>query len=116
LGWNFYNADDYHPPQNIARMARGIPLNDSHRVPCSALKERYRQQLLNGNPAAHIVYPKDTDDLICSHMSKRSDHYMKLQILQSQFDTLEEPDNALTVAASKPLTEIVQELVKYLKE
>jgi len=83
---------------------------------CSALKERYRQQLLDGNPDVQIVYLKGTYDLIWPRMSKRSDHYMKPQMLQSQFETLEEPDNALTVAASKPVTEIVQELVKYLKK
>jgi gluconokinase len=138
LGWIFYDADDFHPPENIAKMAGGIPLNDSDRAPwlaslhdlissalkarrrgvlaCSALKERYRQQLLDDNPDVQIVYLKGAYDLIWSRMSKRNDHYMKPQMLQSQFETLEEPDNALTVAASKPLTEIVQELVKYLKK
>lgn len=83
---------------------------------CSVLKERYRQQLLNGNPDVQIVYLKGTYDLIWSRMSKRSDHYMKPQMLQSQFEILEEPDNALTVVASKPLTKIVQELLEYLKK
>ena len=86
LGWDFYDADDFHPPENIAKMASGIPLNDSDRAPwlallhdlissnlkagrrgvlaCSALKERYRQQLLNGNPDVQIVYLKGTYDLI----------------------------------------------------
>ena len=138
LGWDFYDADDFHPPENIAKMASGIPLNDSDRSPwlaslhdlisshlkarrrgvlaCSALKERYRQQLLDGNPDVQIVYLKGAYDLIWSRLSKRSGHYMKPQMLQSQFETLEEPDNALTVASSKPLTEIVQEIVKYLKK
>jgi gluconokinase len=138
LGWDFYDADDFHPPENIAKMASGIALNDSDRAPwlaslhdlisstlkagrrgvlaCSALKERYRQQLLDSNPDVQIVYLKGTYDLIWSRMSKRSDHYMKPQMLQSQFETLEEPDHALTVSASKPVTEIVQELVEYLKK
>ena len=138
LGWDFYDADDFHPPENIAKMASGIPLDDSDRAPwlaslhdlisshlqagrrgvmaCSALKERYRQQLLNGNSDVQIVYLKGTYDLIWSRMSKRSDHYMKPQMLHSQFETLEEPNKALTVTVSKPVPDIVQELVKYLKE
>src|SRR5512142_511113 len=82
LGWNFYDADDFHPPENVAKMANGIPLNDSDRAPwlaslhdlivsslkadhpgvlaCSALKERYRQQLLNSNPQVKFVYLKGT--------------------------------------------------------
>jgi len=83
---------------------------------CSALKEQYRQQLLDGNPDVQIVYLKGTFDLIWSRMSNRSDHFMKPHMLQSQFETLEEPDNALTVAASKSVNDIVQELLKYLKK
>lgn len=138
LGWDFYDADDFHPPENIAKMTSGIPLNDSDRAPwlatlqdliswalkegrhgvlaCSALKERYRQQLLAGNPDVQIVYLKGTYDLIWSRMSKRSDHYMRPHMLKSQFEALEEPTNALTVSASRPVNEIVQELVKYLKK
>jgi gluconokinase len=77
LGWDFYNADDFHSPENVAKMARGIPLEDSDRTPwlaalhdlisslkavrpgvlaCSALKERYRQQLLNENDDTQIVF------------------------------------------------------------
>lgn len=76
LGWDFYDADDFHPPENVAKMGSGIPLNDSDRAPwlaslhdlisaslkadrpgvlaCSALKERYRQQLLDGNKGVQI--------------------------------------------------------------
>jgi gluconokinase len=138
LGWDFYDADDFHPPENVTKMANGIPLNDLDRAPwldslhdlisttlktgrrgvlaCSALKEQYRQQLLDGNRNVQIVYLKGTFDLIWSRMSKRSDHYMKPQMLQSQFETLEEPANALTVAASESVHDIVQELLNYLNQ
>src|SRR5574339_1247405 len=78
LGWDFYDADHFHPPENIAKMANGIPLDDSDRAPwlaslhdlisaslaqnrpgvlaCSALKERYRQQLMDGNDKVQIVH------------------------------------------------------------
>ncbi len=136
LGWDFYDADDFHPPENVTKMANGIPLNDLDRTPwlaslhdlisstlkagrrgvlaCSALKEQYRQQLLDGNPDVQIVYLKGTFDLIWSRMSNRGDHFMKPQMLQSQFETLEEPDNALTVPASESVNDIVQELLRYL--
>ena len=135
LGWDFFDADDFHPPANIAKMASGIPLDDSDRVPwldslhelisssltadrpavlaCSALKERYRQQLLDGNKGAQIVYLKGSYDLIWSRMEKRSDHYMKPQMLQSQFDALEEPSNALTVDVALSIDEIVEKIVKW---
>jgi len=133
LGWDFYDADDFHPPQNVSKMASGTPLDDSDRAPwlaalhdlisscltrnrpgvlaCSALKERYRQQLLDGNEGVQIVYLKGSYDLIWSRMKKRTDHYMKPHMLQSQFDTLEEPTNALTVDISESVDEIVNKII-----
>jgi len=137
LGWDFYDADDFHPPENIAKMTNGIPLNDVDRSPwlaslhtlifsnleqnrpavlaCSALKDSYRQQMLEGNDGAQIVFLKGTYDLIWSRLSMRKDHYMKPQMLQSQFATLEEPTNALTVDVTKSIDDIVQEILLGLK-
>ena len=134
LGWDFYDADDFHPPANITKMASGTPLDDSDRAPwlaslnelissslkadhpgvlaCSALKERYRQQLMNGNDGVQIVYLKGSYDLIWSRMEERADHYMKPQMLKSQFDALEEPTNALTIDISMPLDDIVQKIIR----
>ena len=136
LGWHFYDADAFHPAENVAKMANGIPLDDVDRTPwlaalhalisasvqenrpgvlaCSALKESYRQQLLDGNEGVQIVYLKGSYDLIWSRISQRKDHYMKPQMLRSQFDTLEEPTTALTVDVSKPVAEIVQEILERL--
>ena len=133
LGWDFYDADDFHPPENVAKMANGIPLDDSDRAPwlaslhdmissslkadkpgilaCSALKERYRQQLTDGNDGVRIVYLKGSYDLIWSRMETRTDHYMKPHMLKSQFDALEEPINALTIDISLSLDDIVQEII-----
>ena len=137
LGWDFYDADNFHPPENVARMASGIPLDDSDRAPwlaalhdlvsaslradqpgvlaCSALKERYRQQLLDGNEGVLIVYLQGNYDLIWSRLEKRTDHYMKPQMLKSQFETLEEPSNALTVDIAMPVDDIVQEISKQVE-
>ena len=128
LGWDFYDADDFHPSINVKKMADGIPLDDSDRAPwlallhelissslkqnqpgvlaCSALKERYRQQLMEGNENIQLVYLKGNYDLIWSRMSTRREHYMQPEMLQSQFDALEEPVNALTMDISGPVDDI----------
>lgn len=136
LGWNFYDADDFHPPENVAQMASGIPLNDSDRalwlaslhelissslkanrpgvLACSALKERYREQLMDDNEDVQLIYLKGSYSLVWSRMEKRTDHYMKPQMLNSQFETLEEPTNALTMDISMSVDEIVAEILKIL--
>jgi gluconokinase len=133
LGWNFYDADGFHPQTNILKMVQGIPLDDEGRAPwlaslhelisnslkdnrpgvlaCSALKERYRQTLLAGNKNVRIIYLKGSFDLIRSRISARSGHYMKPSMLQSQFDALEEPADALTLDASLPVDDIVTLIV-----
>ena len=137
LEWDFYDADDFHPQANIDKMANGIPLDDSDRaswlaslrdlirsclkrnqpgvLACSALKESYRQQLLEGNEGAQMIYLKGSYDLIWSRMIVRKDHFMKPGMLKTQFDTLEEPANALTVDISISVNEIVQEILKSYK-
>jgi gluconokinase len=137
LGWAFYDADDFHPPENVAKMANGIPIDDADRAPwlaalhdlvsdslrderpgvlaCSALKERYRQQLLGGNEGVLIVHLQGNFDLIWSRMEKRTDHYMKPHMLKSQFETLEEPAGALTMNIAMPVADIVQEISKQVK-
>ena len=137
VGWNFYDADAFHPAANIEKMANGTPLTDSDRAPwlaalhslistslkenrpgvlaCSALKESYRRKLLEGNDGVQIVYLKGSYDLIWSRLSRRKDHYMKPQMLQSQFETLEEPADALTLDVSLPVAELVAEILKRLE-
>ena len=80
------------------------------------MKERYRQQVMGGDEAVQIVYLKGSYDLIWSRMEKRTDHYMKPHMLKSQFETLEEPANALTVDISLSVDEIVQEIFRIHKK
>ncbi len=129
LGWEFFDADDFHPPENIAKMSAGIPLTDSDREPwlaalanlldstlkagkhpvlaCSALKESYRQKLLAGRNEVTLIYLKGSYELIWSRISARQGHYMKPAMLQSQFAILEEPQNALVLDISMTLEEMV---------
>jgi len=137
LGWPFYDGDDYHPPDNVKKMSEGIPLRDEDRdawldtlnslisqrhhsgedliLACSALKQKYRQRLRSGNDDLIFVYLKGDFDLIWSRMKNRDDHFMKPNMLQSQFNTLEVPSDALQVDIDQPVEGIVQEIVEYLK-
>jgi gluconokinase len=134
LGWDFFDADDYHPPENIAKMAAGIPLNDSDREPwlamlssvldstltarrhpilaCSALKVSYRKRLLEGKDGIAVIYLKGSYDLIWSRISARTGHYMRPEMLRSQFEILEEPQNALVLDISQPLGEMVADVMR----
>jgi len=128
LHWKFVDADDYHPPANVAKMRVGIPLEDADREPwltalqgaitrwlgtgsnvvfaCSALKQSYRQQLLV-DPQVKLVYLKGSQKLIAGRLAERHAHYMNPGLLASQFATLEEPKNALTVTVDASVPEIV---------
>ena len=136
LDWPFYDGDDYHPPANVEKMARGIPLEDADRQPwlerlhqliagnlaegrslvvaCSALKARYRQTLRGDLEPVRFVYLEGGFDLIHSRMEARSGHYMHPEMLRSQFRDLEPPDNALTVSVRPPVTHIVKAILENL--
>jgi len=129
LGWDFFDADDFHAPANIAKMSAGIPLSDADRDPwlillhhrleetlkkgghpilaCSALKETYRCQLLDGLRGVRVIYLKGTYTQIKARMTKRDGHYMKPSLLRSQFEVLEEPIGALVIDVDLPVEEIV---------
>jgi gluconokinase len=129
LGWRFYDADDYHPHANVEKMSRGVPLNDDDRRPwlqvlhdliaaslardehavlaCSALKESYRAYLLF-DERVQLVYLKGDHELIAARLQQRSDHFMKPQMLDSQFATLEEPAQGLHIDVSLSPEEIIQ--------
>ena len=120
LGWPFYDADDFHSPENVRKMASGVPLTDEDRRPwldrlhrliaerseqtengvlaCSALKQKYRKILCADNDV-EVVYLKAQPDLIRSRLNLRRGHYMPPELIESQFRDLEEPQAALSVDA-----------------
>ena len=134
LGWEFAEADDFHPQENIEKMKAGIPLNDDDRFPwlqkiqdeikrnlqkktnlvltCSALKAIYREILLVNEESVKLVYLKGSFELIEKRLKARENHFMKAGLLQSQFDTLEEPTGAIIIDISQSVEDIVQEIVK----
>ena len=129
LGWEFYDADDFHPPANVEKMSRGVPLDGDDRRPwlaalrrliddslargesavvaCSALKESYRQYLL-ADERTRLIYLKGSLELIKGRMTSRRGHYMKAEMLDSQFAALEEPARDAHLDASQPPDEIVR--------
>lgn len=128
LGWKYFDADDFHSPANVAKMSGGVPLTDADRKPwlaslrrllqdrlanndsavlaCSALKESYRKMLLI-DERVKLVYLQGDYDLIKARLTARANHYMNPRLLDSQFQTLEEPDDALRVNIQTPPQDIV---------
>ena len=135
LGWEFVDGDSFHSPANIEKMAHGISLDDSDRIPwlnsisdamvqwetqrrnvvlaCSALKRNYRK-LLQISPDVKLVYLKGSYDLLLQRLHSRRGHYATEQLLASQFADLEVPADAITVDVSRPPEEIVGEICKQL--
>ena len=135
LGLPFADGDDFHPPANVRKMKLGRPLNDEDRlgwlaaiaafakqqqaakgavIACSALKQKYREQLAQGISGVQWVYLKGDFELIRQRMQQRSNHFMPTALLQSQFDILEAPVGAITVAISQPPEQIIADVARQL--
>ncbi len=96
------------------RMRELIAQDRSAVFACSALKQKYRDQL-SIDPAVHFVYLKGSYDLIWSRMQQRAGHYMKANMLASQFEALEEPRDALTLDVAAPVGALVDQIVRGLR-
>lgn len=128
MGWPFFDADDFHSPDNVRKMASGLPLTDEDRGPwlqelralisqhnergvngvlaCSALKEAYRE-ILTAGADVPVVYLKASPDLIRSRLDSRSGHYMPTRLIESQFLFLEEPNESIIIDAAWPTEQAV---------
>lgn len=138
LGWDFYDADDFHPATNIAKMRSGLALTDEDRAPwlaalhtliatqcaaghpgvlaCSALKARYRAVLLAGQVPAGVVYLKGSQALIAARLAQRTGHFMSPALLESQFAALEEPQDALVVDIAWPPAKAVAAIIDWVSQ
>jgi len=139
LGWPFEEGDSLHPQSNLAKMHAGIPLTDADRLPwlervaawiddqrskkqpgiitCSALKRTYRQIIIGDRPEARLVYLRGSRELIAEHLAGRHGHFMPPELLQSQIDTLEEPDpseDPLTVDLGASAAQVANEIIRLL--
>lgn len=139
LQWEFGDADSFHPPANVEKMRKGIPLTDDDRWPwlraiaawidkkraagacwvvgCSALKRRYRDILIGERTDVRLVYLKGSEDLIARRMATRRGHFMPPSLLSSQFAALEEPgpdERPITVSIEPQPHEIVAQILSLL--
>ena len=137
LGADFLEADTFHSPANVAKMTKGVPLDDSDRWPwldaigqaldqavrdgkrvvlaCSALKQAYRDRLLkSGGRTGFTVFLKGEPDLIAARMSGRSGHYMPPTLLPSQLATLEPPEDAIVIDIAAAPEGILREILAKL--
>ena len=118
LGWPFFDADDFHPESNVAKMAAGQPLTDVDRwlwieriadamrgvldrggsavFACSALKSTHRQQMQRAGDV-RVVFLNGDAETIGRRLAARTQHFMPVSLLPSQFAALEAPTDALVV-------------------
>ena len=119
LGWHFADADDFHPPANVAKLSAGEALSDADRAPwlaavrthidarlaarentvlaCSALKETYRDQLIADPGCVKLIHLHGTRAQLSARLNTRTGHFAPPSLLDSQLATLEEPRHALTL-------------------
>ncbi len=137
-GWEFIEGDDFHPEENVKKMATGTPLNDEDRKPwllalhdnlnerlsnnqtcilaCSALKQAYRDLLGVDQKQIISVYLHGTHALIKPRLGLRKHRYMNDSLLDSQIATLEPPVDGLRIDIDLSPHEIVTEIVKQLEK
>jgi gluconokinase len=135
VGYEFAEADEFHPPANIEKMSAGVPLDDADRMPwlraladwmrrrhdegrstvmsCSALRRSYRDILREGAPDAFFVHLVGDQALLLDRMDHRK-HFMPSALLQSQFDTLEpleDDENGVVLDVADPPESVVDRAV-----
>ena len=132
----FLDGDSLHSAANVGKMMRGIPLTDAERAPwlaaiharlleafrsgrslvvgCSALRQSYRVALAEGI-AITWVYLKGSEALIRSRLRHRDGHYMKADMLASQFEAFEEPSRAIIVDVAQSPEVIVEQVLAELR-
>jgi len=136
LSHEFFDADDFHPPENVALMRKGIPLDDEKRGPwldrltglidaaiadrrgivlaCSALTRHYRSRLGVGKPHVRLVHLDGTESLLRERLEQRTGHFMPASLLASQCALLERPtvdEAAIIVDIAPPPETIVRSIM-----
>ena len=133
----FFDGDDYHPAENVSKMKAGIPLDDEDRLPwlnrlheialqhlsekgcviaCSALKETYRQLLMHDiSDRVSWIFLDGGYDLINERMRTREQHYMKADMLRSQFEIFQTPEYAIRISVDQEPEMIVNQILMQLE-
>ncbi|MDE0347158.1 MAG: gluconokinase [Boseongicola sp.] len=139
LGISYIDGDDLHPPENIAKMSRGMPLTDADRAPwlvrvgerlaafegpvvigCSALKRAYRDIVRDkAGESVCFLHLEGSRETLSERMVKRPGHFMPVSLLESQLATLEPPgldETAITADIDQPFDQLVDALVAKIRE
>jgi gluconokinase len=139
LGWPFRDADSFHPPANVEKMRRGLPLDDADRAPwlaaiaawiderreqgapgivsCSALKRGYRERIVGTRPDVRLVYLRGDRQVIGRRLAARKGHFMPASLLDSQLAVLEEPgedERPVVVDVAMPPRRVVAAILERL--
>jgi carbohydrate kinase (thermoresistant glucokinase family) len=139
LGWPFRDADSFHPPANVEKMSRGLPLDDADRAPwlaaiaqwiderlasgksgivsCSALKRTYRHRIIGERDGVRLIYLKGDRELIARRLGARKGHFMPASLLDSQLATLEEPaaeERAVAISILPPPADVAGAVIAAL--
>jgi gluconokinase len=136
MGWPFFDADGFHPPANVAKMAAGVPLTDEDRAPwldrlaaemgaieraggsavlaCSALKAAYRDRLAVAGDV-RFVHLRGDRATIATRVAARTGHYMPAALVDSQFADLEPPVDAIDVDVVLPVADQVTSIRRRLE-
>jgi gluconokinase len=137
LALDYADADDFHPPANIAKMARGEPLDDDDRRPwlaavatwltdhldtggvasCSALNRRYRDRLRAGAPDAAFIHLDGPPEVVAARVAARKDHFMPTSLVLSQYDSLDPlagDELGLTLRLDGQVDQLVADTVRWL--
>ena len=140
LGWRFVEGDSLHPPENVAKMAAGQPLDDHDRagwlatlaellaraqadgqglvISCSALKRSYRDRLRAGDPEALFVHLAGSRERIAQRLAARTHLYMPASLLESQLADLQPPgcdEQALSLDVEQPPAQLMAAIVHHLQ-
>jgi carbohydrate kinase (thermoresistant glucokinase family) len=136
LGWRFHDADDLHTPENVERMRHEQPLTDAQRQPwllrvravveqaarerrgdviaCSALKAAYRETIAGGVEGVRFVHLAGDPALLRARVQGRPEHFAGPGLLESQFEALEPPADALTLDIRLPVDALVDAIERDL--
>ncbi|HEY5646187.1 MAG TPA: gluconokinase [Pseudomonadales bacterium] len=137
LGWDFFDADDFHPAANVDKMRRGEPLDDQDRGPwldtlrgliescrrdgrpavlaCSALKAAYRERLGIDQQRVVSVFLSGSKALIAGRVASRGHGFMPASLLDSQFEALEPPSDGIRVGVDSKPGVVVERIIAALR-
>ena len=141
LDWQFFDADDYHPEENVSKMKSGIPLTDEDRegwlislrqlvcseerlgqhvvLACSALKSKYREILVGPSPrfvTPLFIFLDIGREAAKARLKLRQGHFMPASLVDSQFDILETPIGGHRLDAELPIPQVVREATDIAKK